>query len=530
MAGALFGSLAAPAAALAAVLLVCRCWRVALPVAVASLCAFGAEVAWSGLDGPLPPTAAGSARLVTDPADEYGAVRAEVVLEGRHWDLWARGPEAAVLARASAGESVHLEGRPEKLRGRGAPYLRRRHIAGRIQADEVAPGGRGGPAARVANWVRRSVDRGADHLPDPTRGLFAGMVLGDDRHQDSVTEQRFRAAGLSHLLVVSGQNVAFVLALFSPLVARGATGTRLLWTLGVLALFGTVVRWDPSVMRAVAMAGLVAGARAVGASPRAWALLCAAVTALLIVDPLLAGSVSFLLSVAASAGLALITPVLVERLRGPRALREVLGSTLGAQLAVAPLLLAVFGSVPLVSVPANLLAAPAAGPAMTWGMAAGVPAGLLGEPAARWLHAPTRVLVGWVDRVAIWASDAPAPVVRAPGRPPTSPRGSRVIAVGGATVVVVDDARPELVGELRGSGITRIDLLVMTRSTPRAQRCADSIRAALSVRRVLGPPGSDRPALVEVGSPGLARAGPIQLNLTPVGDRLRVEVSVGSGE
>ena len=147
---------------------------------------------------------------------------------------------------------------------------------------------------------------------------------------------------------------------------------------------------------------------------------------------------------------------------------------------------------------------------MTWGMAAGVPAGLLGEPAARWLHAPTRVLVGWVDQVSIWANHLPAPVVRAPGRPPASPRGSRVVVGGGATVVVVDEARPELVGELRANGIGRIDLLVMTRSTPRAERCAEAIRAAFSVRRVLGPPGADGPGVVPVESVGLARAGPVR--------------------
>lgn len=476
----------------------------------------------------LPTTLSGPARLVTDPAAEFGAVRAEAVVAGRHWDLWAHGPEATDLARLSAGQPFGVRAESSELKGRAAPYLRRRHIAGRLEAAEVRPAGEGSPAVRAANWVRQKIERGASHLPDPVRGLFAGMVLGDDRQQDPATAQRFRAAGLTHLLVVSGQNVAFALALFAPLVARGATGTRLISTLAVLGFFGSVVRWEPSVMRAVAMAALVALARAVGAAPQAWPLLCGAVTGLLLIDPFLAGSISFLLSVAASSGLALITPRLIQWVPGPRVLAEALCTTLGAQIAVAPLLLGVFGSVPLVSVPANVLAAPAAGPAMTWGMAVGLPAGLIGDPAARWLHLPTRFMVGWVDGVASWSAAAGGPVLRAPGQSPRSPSGTRVVRMAGATVVIVDRPRPELAEELRTAGVRHIDLLVSAESTPRAARCAMSIRRLASVRRTLGPAEDHDPRSTGVWEPATARAGPVELRLEPTGRRLRVDVSVGS--
>lgn len=500
----------------------------ALPLAVAAACAFGSSAAWAGLSVELPRTVSGTARLVTDPTAEYGAVRAEAVVGGRHWDLWAHGPEATALARLSAGRPFGIRAKSSDLRGRAAPYLRRRHITGRLEAVEIRPAGEGSPAVRVANWVRRKIEKGASHLPDPARGLFLGMVLGDDRAQDPATEQRFRAAGLSHLLVVSGQNVAFALALFAPLVARGATGTRLICTLAVLGLFGSVVRWEPSVMRAIGMAALVALTRSVGAAAQAWSLLCAAVTVLLMIDPFLAGSISFLLSVAASAGLALITPRLMNWVPGPRVLAEAFCTTLGAQIAVAPLLLIVFGAIPLMSVPANVLAAPAAGPAMTWGMAVGVPAGLIGDPVAGWLHLPTRLLVGWVDGVASLSATAGGPVLRTPGQPPRSPSGTRVVSAAGATVVIVDRPRPELAEELRTAGVTHIDLLVSVESTPRAARCALGIRRLASVRRTLGPAASHDPGSTRVSGPGTARAGPIELRLEPVGRRLRVDVSVGS--
>ena len=42
-------------------------------------------------------------------------------------------------------------------------------------------------------------------LPPTTRSLFAGFVLGDDRGQPPEVVDDFRGAGLTHLLVVSGE-------------------------------------------------------------------------------------------------------------------------------------------------------------------------------------------------------------------------------------------------------------------------------------------------------------------------------------
>jgi hypothetical protein len=67
---------------------------------------------------------------------------------------------------------------------------------------------------------------------------------------------------------------------------------------------------------------------------------------------------------------------------------------------VAPVLLPVFGGIPAVSVVANVLAAPAAGLVMVWGLTAGVVAGLVGGPLADGLHQPTAAAVGWIALVA----------------------------------------------------------------------------------------------------------------------------------
>jgi competence protein ComEC len=94
----------------------------------------------------------------------------------------------------------------------------------------------------------------------------------------------------------------------------------------------------------------------VGVPADAWMALGVATAASLLVSADLATSVGFLLSVCATAGV--LVGVRVVRGRTPGWLWMPLGATMGAQVAVAPLLLAVFGSMPLVAPITNMVAAP----------------------------------------------------------------------------------------------------------------------------------------------------------------------------
>jgi competence protein ComEC len=100
---------------------------------------------------------------------------------------------------------------------------------------------------------------------------------------------------------------------------------------------------------------------------------------------------------------------LAARLPGPRALRAALGVTVAAQLGVAPVSVAVFGPLPLASIPGNLLAVPAAGPVMIYGLPAGLLASVLPDSIARVVQVPDVVLVRWVARVAALTAGLPLP-------------------------------------------------------------------------------------------------------------------------
>lgn len=314
---------------------------------------------------------------------------------GTHALVVADDDAAPRLAVLEAGDVVILRGWLRPLE----PYderFRWRHAVGRFDAHTLtsfrAPGS---PWMQAANGVRSVVLRGTATLPPSERALVAGFLLGDTRGLPDDVLERFRAAGLSHLLAVSGANVAFTLGLIGPLLRRMPRGLRLAATLAALFVFGAMTRWEPSVLRACAMAACAVLAVHVGRPARATRVLALAIGALLLLDPFLVHSVGFQLSCGASLGITLLAPPIASRLRGPPWFREVLATTAAAQLGVAPVLLPVFGSMPLVALPANLLAVPIAGPLTMWGLVGGVLGGLL-RPVAPMLvtvvQLPTRLM------------------------------------------------------------------------------------------------------------------------------------------
>jgi len=164
-------------------------------------------------------------------------------------------------------------------------------------------------------------------------------------------------------------------------------------------MFATMTRFEPSVLRATALAVVALGSSFVGRPASSLRALGLAVIVLLVIDPFLLHSVAFVLSCGASAGIALLSGPIRARLRGPAWLRDPLAVSLAAQVGVTPVLLATFGTVPVVTPFANLLAAPAAEAVGVYGMLASAVGGVV-PAAAPVLQQPSAVLIAWITAVA----------------------------------------------------------------------------------------------------------------------------------
>ncbi len=402
---------------------------VAVAVATVSLHAGVARSA--AVDPPVPAEVAGAGVLVSDPTGTVGATSAAIEVQGIRYQATATGAVARPLRAMVSGEHVVVRGRTRGLDADDG-WLVDRHVVARLELtalDDWSPAS--GPLG-WANRFRALLWSGASSLDDDERALFTGLVTGDDRALSALDADAFTTAGLTHLTAVSGQNVAFVLIVVHPVVRWLPSRWRAVAVLSVLGGFTLVTRAEPSVLRAVAMAGVTTLAVATGRPTSGLRHLALASVALLAVDPLLADRPGFVLSVVASGGILAAAGPVGDRLRGPRAWRDGLGVTLAAQVATAPVLAAVFGGVPLVALPANVLAVPVAGAVMVYGLVAGTAAGVAGRLGAGWLAAvlqrPTGMALGALQGIADLAA-------RAPDRP-LGLLAASLVAVGSTTVVL----------------------------------------------------------------------------------------------
>jgi competence protein ComEC len=202
------------------------------------------------------------------------------------------------------------------------------------------------------------------------------LVDGDRTGLDPALADDFRTTGLTHLLAVSGTNLTLVVG-FALIVARWLhVRGRWLYVVGALGIAGFVLlaRTEPSVLRAAAMGAVGLLGMGSNGADRGMRALGLAVTGLLLVDPALASAVGFGLSVLATAGILLLAPAWRDALARwvPRWVAEAVAVPAAAQLACTPLVAAIAGQVSLVAVAANLLAAPAVGPATVLGLVGGL--------------------------------------------------------------------------------------------------------------------------------------------------------------
>ncbi|CAN5510961.1 hypothetical protein BH10ACT3_BH10ACT3_01330 [soil metagenome] len=403
--------------------LIVAAMAVRMPTARAALVAAAVVVLVAGrahdsiaaLSAPLPGQVDGVAQLVADPESQLYGAQVVLRLDGRRYLAQTSLEDAPVLRTLLVGDRVAVVGRTAPLRGAPPGWVRSRHLAGRLQVSHIRAVPGTPPWYRVANVVHRTISTGAATLGEDHAALYLGVVLGDDRDQSDLTQFRFQASGLTHLLAVSGQNVAFVLAVFAPLLRRLGPRTQVVSGIVLLALFTLVTRGEPSVLRAAVMAAIVLTAIRMGRIAPGSRVLSMTVILLLVIDPLLVQSIGFQLSVAATTGLLFCARPLADRLPGPSWLRFPLGVTITAQLATAPILMTFTEGLPAAATPANLLAVPAGGIVMMLGVTVGAVAGLVREPVAHVLQLPSGLLVRWIDDVAAAASRSPLPML-GPGR------------------------------------------------------------------------------------------------------------------
>jgi competence protein ComEC len=281
------------------------------------------------------------------------------------------------------------------------------------------------------------------------------MVLGDDSAMGAGARADFRASGLSHLVAASGQNVMLLGALVLALTAVLGLGlrARMAIVLGAVALYVPLAGAGPSIQRAGVMgaAGVLAALAGRRGSRVHALLLAAAVT--LALNPRAAQDPGWQLSFAAVVAILVFGSRLragFERRGLPAALSEATALTCAASLGTAPLIALHFGRTSLVSLPANVLAAPAVAPIMCLGTLAAA-AGQV----ASWAAAPFTMLASYPLAYLTWLAHTAAAL---PGAQVSTAPGVVAAACAAISLAVVSRRARRLAGGLAAAGLAVLAL------------------------------------------------------------------------
>lgn len=276
-------------------------------------------------------------------------------------------------------------------------WLLARGIVGRMPFPTIEAVERG-PASRerLSARLRLHIERVLEHaLPEPEAALAAGIAVGRDDGMPPALVEDFRVSGLSHLTAVSGGNVAIVSAVaFALLVPVAGRKWAVAPAVAIVAACLVAAGFEATIVRASIMAWIFLAGLWLGRPQSGLSGLAVAAIAMTAWSPAIARDVGFQLSLAATAGLILLTPWfssaatwLAER-AGIGAIvgtwpLQALSFTLAATVATLPIVAHTFERVSLSGFIANIAAQPLFVVAFTLSLGVAL-AGSAWEPAG-WL-------------------------------------------------------------------------------------------------------------------------------------------------
>jgi competence protein ComEC len=196
----------------------------------------------------------------------------------------------------------------------------------------------------------------------PMSDLASGLILGARGGFDNEMNQKFIETGTIHIVALSGYNISIIadniLKLFSLFLSQIFS---ILFAIIFIVLFILMTGATPTAIRAGLMAGIVLFAKITGRNYDAGRALIIAGLLMITYDLRIITDMSFQLSFLATAGILFITPLAMKYLYflpNKYKIRETVATTIGATIAVLPLILYLTGVFSIVSILANVLIIP----------------------------------------------------------------------------------------------------------------------------------------------------------------------------
>ncbi len=198
------------------------------------------------------------------------------------------------------------------------------------------------------------------YVDAPASTLASGMLFGDDSMSQELVAT-FRASGISHIVVLSGFNIAILISFVLLVLLFVPLFLRVIFASVFVILFVLMVGAEASVVRATSMSFIGLLALVIGRGYVARQALLLSLIAITFYEPIhLLHDVSLHLSFLATAGIVYMSDVIHEMLNKiqSKSYKEILTTTLAAYLATLPYVMYTFGTVSLYALLTNIIVLP----------------------------------------------------------------------------------------------------------------------------------------------------------------------------
>jgi competence protein ComEC len=312
--------------------------------------------------------------------------------------IWVVVADAHSVQRS---DSVTIRGTMTAGFGNNAATFYRAEL---LRAERPYPGD---VALTVRNWFGGSV---REHIAEPQSSLGLGFLLGERRSLPAELEESLRTVGLTHIIVASGYNLTILVRFARRIFVKVSRYAALLAAGGMVASFIAITGMSPSMSRAGLVAGLSLLAWYYGRTFHPLVLLPFAAAVTVLVNPSYAwGDTGWQLSFTAFFGVMVVAPLLQAYFFGakkPTFIRQIMGETIAAQLATAPILIATFGQLSSMALLANLVILPFVPLAMMLVFATGVVSTVLPLIATA-VSLPAQWLLTYMTTIVTWIAELP---------------------------------------------------------------------------------------------------------------------------
>ncbi len=242
--------------------------------------------------------------------------------------------------------------------------------------------------------------------------LVRAIILGDVSRLSYFDNEAFRAAGVSHILALSGLNASILAQLLALLIPRRRPALRFFVVAALLIVYCLLAAFPASLVRACAMSLCILAAPALGKKNDPLSSLALAFVLIVLPLPFSLFSAGFQLSFAATAGILMLYEPLCARLKKlPSPIAADLALTLSATLATLPFTLLIFRRLPLYTLASNLIVVPLIAPALPLALVA-LAADAAFAPLGAALAFPVRLLADASDYFSKFFASLPLSVLR----------------------------------------------------------------------------------------------------------------------